>query len=144
MFKRIFGLCMCLYVKYKEVILYLVFGGLTTLVNIVSYAVFARILNMDTVTGTSVAWLISVIFAYITNKIFVFESKTNTFALLVKECVSFFGYRLATGVMDVAIMYLSVDLLHFNDIVMKIVSNVFVVILNYIFSKLFIFRREEA
>ncbi len=144
MFKRIFGLCMCLYVKYKEVILYLVFGGLTTLVNIVSYAVFARILNMDTVTGTSVAWLISVIFAYITNKIFVFESKTNTFALLVKECVSFFGCRLATGVMDVAIMYLSVDLLHFNDIVMKIVSNVFVVILNYIFSKLFIFRREEA
>lgn len=144
MFKRIFGLCMCLYVKYKEVILYSVFGGLTTLVNIVSYAVFARILNMDTVTGTSVAWLISVIFAYITNKIFVFESKTNTFALLVKECVSFFGCRLATGVMDVAIMYLSVDLLHFNDIVMKIVSNVFVVILNYIFSKLFIFRREEA
>ncbi len=144
MFKSIFGLCMCLYVKYKEVILYLVFGGLTTLVNIVSYAVFARILNMDTVTGTSVAWLISVIFAYITNKIFVFESKTNTFALLVKECVSFFGCRLATGVMDVAIMYLSVDLLHFNDIVMKIVSNVFVVILNYIFSKLFIFRREEA
>lgn len=144
MFKRIFGLCMCLYVKYKEVILYLVFGGLTTLVNIVSYAVFARILNMDTVTGTSVSWLISVIFAYITNKIFVFESKTNTFALLVKECVSFFGCRLATGVMDVAIMYLSVDLLHFNDIVMKIVSNVFVVILNYIFSKLFIFRREEA
>lgn len=144
MFKRIFGLCMCLYVKYKEVILYLVFGGLTTLVNIVSYAVFARILNMDTVTGTSVAWLISVIFAYITNKIFVFESKTNTFALLVKECVSFFGCRLATGVMDVAIMYLSVDLLHFNDIVIKIVSNVFVVILNYIFSKLFIFRREEA
>ncbi|MFG6349227.1 MAG: GtrA family protein, partial [Lachnospiraceae bacterium] len=90
------------------------------------------------------AWLVSVIFAYITNKIFVFESRTDTFALLVKECVSFFGCRLATGIMDVAVMYLSVDLLHFNDIVMKIVSNVFVVILNYIFSKLFIFKKEEA
>lgn len=144
MFKRIFGLCMCLYVKYKEVILYLVFGGLTTLVNIVSYAVFARILNMDTVTGTSVAWLISVIFAYITNKIFVFESKTNTFALLVKECVSFFGCRLATGLLDVLIMFVSVNILHFNDMVMKILSNILVIILNYIFSKLFIFGKNKS
>lgn len=144
MFKRTLELCIGLYFKYKEVILYLFFGGLTTLVNIVSYAVFARILHMDTVAGTSMAWLISVIFAYITNKIFVFESRTDTFVLLVKECVSFFGCRLATGVMDVAIMYLSVDLMHFNDIFMKIISNVFVVILNYIFSKLFIFKRKEA
>ena len=74
MLKRVLEYCMCIYFKYKEVILYLVFGGLTTLVNIVSYAVFARVFNMDTVAGTSGAWLVSVIFAYITNKIFVFES----------------------------------------------------------------------
>ncbi|MFG6329043.1 MAG: GtrA family protein [Lachnospiraceae bacterium] len=144
MFKRILEYCVSIYFKYKEVILYLVFGGLTTLVNIVSYAVFVRIINMGTVAGTSGAWLVSVIFAYITNKMFVFESKTDTFDLLVKECVSFFGCRLTTGFMDVAIMYFSVDLLHFNDIVMKIISNVLVVILNYIFSKLFIFKKEKA
>ncbi len=144
MFKRILEYCVSIYFKYKEVILYLVFGGLTTLVNIVSYAVFVRISNMGTVAGTSGAWLVSVIFAYITNKMFVFESKTDTFDLLVKECVSFFGCRLTTGFMDVAIMYFSVDLLHFNDIVMKIISNVLVVILNYIFSKLFIFKKEKA
>ncbi|MCX4327320.1 MAG: GtrA family protein [Lachnospiraceae bacterium] len=133
-----------LYLKYKEVILYLVFGGLTTLVNIVTYAVFAYVFNTDTVTSTAGAWLVSVIFAYITNKIFVFESRTDTFALLFKECASFFGCRLATGIMDIAVMYVSVDLLHFNDIIMKIVSNVLVVVLNYIFSKLFIFKKEEA
>ena len=144
MFKRILEYCVSIYFKYKEVILYLVFGGLTTLVNIVSYAVFVRIINMGTVAGTSGAWLVSVIFAYITNKMFVFESKTDTFDLLVKECVSFFGCRLTTGFLDVAIMYFSVDLLHFNDIVMKIISNVLVVILNYIFSKLFIFKKEKA
>lgn len=144
MFKRILEYCISVYFKYKEVILYLVFGGLTTLVNIVSYAVFVRIINMGTVAGTSGAWLVSVIFAYLTNKIFVFESKTDTFDLLVKECVSFFGCRLTTGLMDVAVMYFSVDLLHFNDIVMKIISNVLVVILNYIFSKLFIFKKEKA
>lgn len=140
MFRKIWEL----YLKYKEVILYLVFGGLTTLVNIVSYAVFARAMHMGTVTSTTMAWLISVVFAYVTNKVFVFESKTDTFAMLVKECVSFLGCRLATGIMDIAIMYVSVDMMHFNDIVMKIISNVFVVILNYIFSKLFIFKKETA
>lgn len=140
MFRKVWEL----FLKYKEMVLYLVFGGLTTLVNIVTYALFAYVFNMGTVASTALAWIVSVIFAYITNKIFVFESKTDSLAMAVTECVSFFGCRLATGVMDVAIMYLSVDLLHFNDIVMKIVSNVFVVILNYIFSKLFIFRREEA
>ena len=63
---------------------------------------------------------------------------------MFKECASFFGCRLATGIMDIAVMYVSVDLLHFNDIIMKIVSNVLVVVLNYIFSKLFIFKKEEA
>ena len=140
MFRKVWEL----FLKYKEMVLYLVFGGLTTLVNIVTYALFAYVFNMGTVASTALAWIVSVIFAYITNKIFVFESKTDSLAMAVTECVSFFGCRLATGVMDVAIMYLSVDLLHFNDIVIKIVSNVFVVILNYIFSKLFIFRREEA
>jgi len=133
-----------LYLKYKEVILYLVFGGLTTVINIVSYAVCARFFKLDTVASTSVAWVVSVIFAYVTNKIFVFESRTDTFALLVKECVSFFGCRLATGIMDVAIMYVSVDVLGFNDIFMKIFSNILVVIANYLFSKLFIFSSKAS
>lgn len=133
-----------LYLKYREVILYLIFGGLTTLINIISYTVCAHVFYMDTVEGTSVAWLLSVIFAYATNKIFVFQSRTSTFAMLTKECISFMGCRLATGVMDVVIMYLSVDILHFNDVFMKIVSNVFVVILNYVFSKLFIFSKKQV
>lgn len=132
-----------LYLKYKEVILYLVFGGLTTLINIISYAVFSYVFHMGTVVSTAAAWVVSVIFAYVTNKIFVFESRTDTFRMLLKECISFFGCRFATGIMDVAVMYVSVDLLHFNDIVMKIISNVLVVILNYVFSKLFIFRKNQ-
>ena len=140
MFRKVWEL----FLKYKEMVLYLVFGGLTTLVNIVTYALFAYVFNMGTVASTALAWIVSVIFAYITNKIFVFESKTDSLAMAVTECVSFFGCRLATGIMDIAVMYVSVDLLHFNDIIMKIVSNVLVVVLNYIFSKLFIFKKEEA
>lgn len=140
MIKRVWEL----YLKYKEAVLYLIFGGLTTLINIVAYTVCAHIFYMDTVDSTSVAWVIAVIFAYVTNKMFVFESKTNTFAALLKECISFLGCRVATGVMDIGIMYLSVDILHFNDVFMKIFSNVLVVILNYVFSKLFIFSKKQS
>ncbi len=140
MFRRIWEL----FLKYKEMVLYLVFGGLTTLVNIVTYALFAYVFNMGTVVSTALAWIVSVIFAYITNKIFVFESKTDSLAMAVTECVSFFGCRLATGLLDVLIMFVSVNILHFNDMVMKILSNILVIILNYIFSKLFIFGKNKS
>lgn len=133
-----------LYLKYKEVILYLIFGGLTTLINIISYTACAHIFHMGTVKSTAAAWIISVTFAYITNKIFVFGSRTTTFSMLARECISFLGCRAATGVMDIAVMYLSVDILHFNDIIMKVLSNVLVIILNYLFSKLFIFSEKQS
>ncbi len=134
MFRKVWEL----FLKYKEMVLYLVFGGLTTLVNIVTYALFAYVFNMGTVASTALAWIVSVIFAYITNKIFVFESKTDSLAMAVTECVSFFGCRLATGLLDVLIMFVSVNILHFNDMVMKILSNILVIILiiflaNYLF-----------
>lgn len=139
MFRKIWEL----FLKYKEMVLYLIFGGLTTLVNIVTYALFAYVFNMGTVVSTSLAWVVSVIFAYITNKIFVFESKTDSLAMALTECISFFGCRLATGLLDVLIMFVSVNILHFNDMVMKIFSNILVIILNYIFSKLFIFGKNK-
>lgn len=139
MFRKIWEL----FLKYKEMVLYLVFGGLTTLVNIVTYALFAYVFNMGTVVSTMLAWIVSVIFAYITNKIFVFESKTDSLAMAVTECISFFGCRLATGLLDILIMFVSVNILHFNDMVMKILSNILVIILNYIFSKLFIFGKNK-
>ena len=128
-----------LYKKYKEAILYLIFGGLTTLLNILTYAVCAHLFMLDTIPSNAIAWIAGVIFAYVTNKIYVFESKTDTFKALVMECASFVGCRLATGVMDMAIMYVTVDVLHFNDVIMKIISNILVIILNFVFSKLFIF-----
>ena len=133
-----------LYKKYKEIIMYLIFGGLTTLVNIVSYAILARLLNIETVTSTIVALIISILFAYITNKIFVFESKTNNKKDLTREIISFFACRALSGVMDVVIMYVTVDVWHFNDIIMKVISNIIVIIVNYVFSKLIIFRKKKV
>ena len=132
-----------LYIKYKEAILYLVFGVLTTLINIVTYAVCSHLFHMDTIISNGIAWVFGVAFAYVTNKIFVFESKTDTFKALIKECVSFVGCRLATGAMDMAIMYITVDVLKWPDIVMKVIANVLVIVLNFVFSKLFIFANGK-
>ena len=132
-----------LYNKYKEILMYLIFGVLTTVVNIVSYFLLARILHIDTVVSTVIALILSILFAYITNKIFVFESKTNTAKELLKEIISFFGCRAFTGVLDVAFMYITVDIFNLNDMIMKIISNIVVIIVNYVFSKLIIFKKDK-
>lgn len=132
-----------LFLKYKEVILYLVFGGLTTLVNIVCYAVCARGFHMGTLVSNGIAWVLSVLFAYVTNKIFVFESKTDGVREAVREFVSFIACRAGTGVLDMAVMYVTVDMLGWYDVLMKILSNIIVIILNFVFSKLVIFRKKE-
>ncbi len=132
-----------LFLKYKEVILYLVFGGLTTLVNIVCYAVCARGFHMGTLVSNGIAWVLSVLFAYVTNKIFVFESKTDSVREAVRELVSFIACRAGTGVLDMAVMYVTVDMLGWYDVLMKILSNIIVIILNFVFSKLVIFRKKE-
>lgn len=132
-----------LFLKYKEVILYLVFGGLTTLVNIVCYAVYARGFHMGTLVSNGIAWVLSVLFAYVTNKIFVFESKTDSVREAVRELVSFIACRAGTGVLDMAVMYVTVDMLGWYDVLMKILSNIIVIILNFVFSKLVIFRKKE-
>ena len=132
-----------LYKKHKEIILYLVFGGLTTLVNYASYFIFSHLINCSVVTSTIIAWIIAVLFAYITNKLWVFESKSIKKKALLKEAVSFFAARAFSGVLDVGIMALFVDELHFNDLIIKILSNIVVIIINYILSKFWIFKKKN-
>lgn len=132
-----------LYNKYKEAILYLVFGGLTTLLNIVVYAVLARGLRLDTMWATGIALVVSILFAYVTNKLFVFESRKSSFVAVLREFAEFIACRLFTGALDMLIMYVTVEQLGWYDILMKIVSNIIVIVLNFIFSKLFIFRKEK-
>ena len=131
-----------LFLKYKEMILYLVFGGLTTLINIVVYAVCARWLSLGTMQANASALTISILFAYITNKLFVFESKTDTIKEVFREFFSFIACRLGTGALDMVFMFVSVDILGFYDVAMKILSNIIVIVLNYVFSKLVIFAKK--
>ena len=126
--------------KYKDVILYLVFGVFTTVVNIVSYWVCAHVFGMSVMASTVIAWALAVFFAYVTNRTMVFHSSATEKGEIPKEIGSFFACRLGTGVVDWVIMFVFVNVLHFNDMIVKIAANFIVIVLNYVLSKFVIFK----
>lgn len=132
-----------LIVKYRDIITYIFFGVCTTAINISSYQLFYFIFGIANVPSTIIAWILAVLFAYITNKLFVFHSKSFAYKVLVREVVNFFAYRILTGLLDVAIMYISVDIMNWNALIWKVISNVLVIIINYIASNLVIFKKQE-
>lgn len=131
-----------LFNKYKELIMYLIFGVLTTLVNILVFYILDK-LGVNVYVNNTIAWISSVTFAFITNKLYVFNSKDTSFKKIVKEGVSFYGFRLLSYGFDMLIMFIMVDMLNINKMISKICANIFVIIINYVFSKLFIFKKEE-
>lgn len=136
-----------LFVKYRELILYVFFGGLTTAVNWVSYIALVNLLgggeNTSAVLGATItAQVISIVFAYITNRKWVFESKVKGVGPVLTEMAKFFGCRGASIVLDMGLMYVGVSLLGVNDALMKLLSNVVIIIVNYLFSKVFIFNKK--
>jgi len=130
-----------LIIKYRDLILYGVFGLLTTVVNWVSYKLFFSLFRIPNVPSTCIAWLLAVLFAFITNKLWVFESKSFEKRILFKELGTFFSARIATGLLDVLIMWYAVDKMNYNEDLWKLISNVIVIIINYIASKLIIFKK---
>lgn len=132
-----------LYQKYKDIIPYGVFGVLTTLVNVAVYWLMAHLANLPTMPSTMIAWVAAVLFAYITNRKWVFHSEAHTRDEIIKEVGSFFACRLATGVVDWLCMLVFVDVLQFNDVAVKAIANILVIILNYIASKAVIFKRKR-
>ena len=129
-----------IYRKYKEIILYLIFGALTTLINVIVFYLFNDLIKIDYKISNVIAWKTSVIFAFITNKLVVFESKNKN--NIGKEITSFFIARIVSLVADMIMMIIMIDIMKFTSIIAKIISNVVVVIINYIFSKFIIFRKE--
>ncbi len=130
--------------RYKELILYVFFGGFTTLINIVVYFACRQWLVMSVVAADVSAWFLSVVFAYVTNKLFVFGSKSWRLQLVAKEVIEFFAARVFSLGVDVAILYVTVEVLDWWELPMKIIANVVVIVINYIFSKWIIFRKDAA
>lgn len=129
--------------KYKGFILYVVFGVATTVVNIAVYYVGTEVLGIGNVFSNVAAWIAAVTFAYFTNRKWVFESAVEDLRGIIREVLYFYGCRLLTGFLDLAVMYVSVDLMHFSGMTMKCIANVLVILANYIASKLVIFKKVK-
>lgn len=131
-----------LYHKNKQLVLYLLFGVCTTAINTLCYGLLHKILHIHNIPSTLLAWLVAVLFAFITNKIYVFESRRTDTAARLKEFFSFFGCRIMTGILDILIMAVAVDYLKWNALLWKLISNIIVTIINYVASKLIIFKKR--
>lgn len=133
-----------LYLKHKEIINYIFFGILTTIISLITYYVLIlTILNphnpIQLQISNIISWIISVTFAYITNKKYVFNSTSKK---IKKEIITFYSSRLSTLLIDMILMFIFVTTLHLNDKIIKIFTNITVIILNYILSKIFVFKKR--
>ncbi|MEY8441586.1 GtrA family protein [Lactobacillaceae bacterium 24-114] len=130
--------------KYKSIIAYLFWGVVTTLVNLTVFQILSPGLHWNVALSTVIAWFASVLVAYFTNKVWVFGSHYTTFSDFVVEILRFFFYRGLTLVIDLIITYVGITLLKFDSpmqqLIVKFIDNVIVVIANYIFSKWLVFR----
>ena len=126
--------------KYKRNILYLVFGVGTTLINLVVYQMCYYGLEISNVKAVISAWLAAVLFAFVTNKLWVFESK-RTGSKIIKECIIFFSCRMLTGIFDLLIMYYAVDVFEFDAYLWKLISNIAVIVLNYLAGRFIVFKK---
>lgn len=129
--------------KYWDLIVYLLFGILTTAVN---YIVYLPLLNVFLLPGSLsnvIAWIAAVVFAFLTNKPFVFKSRDWSANVVIPELIKFVGSRIGSGLAETVIIFLTVDILDWNGNVWKMITSIFVVVLNYISSKMFVFRNEK-
>ena len=145
--KKYYALALKYYKKYDEIINYLIFGALTTVVTIITYAIFtSTFLSPKTALDIQIAnvlsWIIAVTFAYLTNRKFVFKSKAQG-TKRAKEIINFFLARISSLIIEMLFMYVTVTLLSYNDLICKVIAQVIVIVFNYICSKLIIFKKEE-
>ena len=127
--------------KHWDVISYLFFGVLTTAVNYIVYLPCYNVLGLSGSASNAIAWVGAVAFAYLTNKPFVFRSHDWSMKTVIPELTKFVGCRVGSGALETAIIFLTVDTLSWNGNVMKLLTSVLVVVLNYIGSKLLVFKK---
>ena len=144
------------YIKNKSVLLYLFFGGLTTLVSIFTFwlaelfirsdfnvSIFGSMYSIKVVLSNAISWICAVLFAFFTNRIWVFNSPTDSWTGFFKQMAAFFGGRFATFLLETAILVVFVSILNFNEMLMKIIAQLVVLVSNYVISKLIVFRKRS-
>lgn len=141
--KKLWNLGWGMYKKHEEGINYLIFGFLAFVLNYVLYWVFESLMNLHYMAATALSWVLTVVFAYWTNRTFVFKSQNRELQSVGKEFISFIGARVATEVLELVLMYVMVDCMHGNEYVAKLIGQTLVILTNYVLSKIWIFKDKK-
>ena len=128
--------------KYWDILTYLFFGVLTTVVNYLVYLPCYNWLHISAAVSNVIAWVVAVVFAYLTNKPFVFRSHDWSWQTVGPELTKFVGCRIGSGLLETAIIFITVDCLHFDGNIWKLITSVLVVVLNYVASKWLVFKKK--
>ena len=132
-----------IYNRYREPVLYIIFGGLTTVLSVAVYAAFTELFSWDELLANVISWIIAVMFAFITNRIWVFHSEEKGIIPVIRQMMAFGSGRVATLIIEELILWVFVKQLAFNGLVIKIVAQVLVIVLNYVISKIWIFKKKS-
>lgn len=132
-----------LYKKYKEVWLYLFFGGCSFIISIGSYMIANVVIGINELIANVISWILAVLFAFFTNRVWVFRSITKTSKDFCIQFISFIGGRLVTLAIEEAIIFIFITIMELNSVAVKIVAQIVVIILNYIISKFMVFRKKS-
>ena len=130
------------YKAHKEVLLYLLFGGLAFVVSIGTYAFFNVTVGINELVANILSWIITVAFAFFTNRVWVFNAPTESVTEFIKQTISFFGGRVITLVIEEVILLLFITILRFPSMPVKVVAQVVVIVLNYVISKVLVFKKD--
>ncbi|SDK59891.1 GtrA family protein [Lacicoccus qingdaonensis] len=129
-----------IFIKDQEILKYILFGVLTTVVNIAVFFLFDTVLNFSYMIANVISIIAAILFAFFTNKKYVFKAKSQSWKLAFKEFYLFVGLRSVSGLFDMLSMFMLVDFMNLETNLSKILTQFIIVVLNYIFSKLYIFR----
>lgn len=142
--KKLWNFAWDMYRKYEEGISYLFWGGVAFVLSMVLFYIFANIMMLDEQIANIITWVICVIFAYLTNRTFVFKSKTTGAKAVTKEFVDFTAARLATLVLENAVLLVCIDLFLWHNMLAKLLGQFLVIVSNYVLSKLWIFKKKDS
>ena len=141
--KKLWNWGVGIYRKYQEGIDYLFWGGVAFVLSMVLFYIFANMMMIEEQIANVITWIICVIFTYLTNRTFVFKSKTTGAKAIAKEFTEFTSARLATLVLENAVLFICIDLLSWHNMIAKLIGQFLVIVSNYILSKLWIFKKKE-
>ena len=141
--KKLWNWAWDMYRKYQEAIDYLFWGGVAFVLSMVLFYIFANMMMIEEQIANVITWIICVIFTYITNRTFVFRSKSKGFKAVSKELTEFTTARLATLVLENVVLFICIDLLVWHNMLAKLIGQFLVIVSNYVLSKLWIFKKDK-